>query len=100
MLYHHAKNFPNIFQYGRPKDKVYDIIISEAADKLLTDLVTWAGRDIHHAECINVTAVHNVCCNGHQRGQSDHANYGRFVKKSYNCKFVVVTTSWAGGREI
>lgn len=28
MVCYHAKNFPNIFQYGRLKDKVFDPLIS------------------------------------------------------------------------
>ena len=65
-------------------------MISQAADKLLADSVTC----YYHDEYIDLTADHNVCCNGNEQWQSNHANNGRFIKTV----IVNLTSSWAGGR--
>ena len=69
---------------------MYHLLISQAADKLLADSVTCYSHD----EYIDLTADHNVCCNGNEQWQSNHANNGRFIKTV----IVNLTSSWAGGR--
>ena len=69
---------------------MYHLLISQAADKLLANSVTC----YYHDEYIDLTADHNVCCNGNQQWQSNHANNGRFIKTV----IVNLTSSWAGGR--
>ena len=69
---------------------MYHLLISQTADKLLADSVTC----YYHDEYIDLTANHNVCCNGNQQWQSNHANNGRFIKTV----ILNLTSSWARGR--